>query len=161
MIVTGVIEVTGDRCAVRWDAPPGPRIFVISDTEKIKRILVSGFAEGVYGKAPMALEQYHDLFGTSIFGSNGDAWLAKREFVKPLFTPDHLRASIPVFDKYICDLIAHVDGQSSRTSVDVQDLMSRFTMAAFGAIGFGAQLDCIEHADNQFGKSLDYVQTAM
>ena len=68
-----------------------PQVVFVSNPEALKRLLQTGFTEGVYGKGAFLRAQFRDLFGEGIFNSNGGVWKAHREFAKTLFTPDHLR----------------------------------------------------------------------
>ena len=71
--------------------PIAPQAVFVAHPDMLKRVLQTGFMDGVYGKPPFFRKQFADLFGNGIFNSNGAVWKAHREFAKTLFTPDRLR----------------------------------------------------------------------
>ena len=73
------------------------------------------------------LPQFFDLFGKGIFNSNGATWRAHREFAKSLFTPDHLRSVLPVFERYAERMLHQWDTLAVKT-IDVQDYFMRYTV---------------------------------
>ena len=58
-----------------------------------------------------------ELFGHGIFASNGAHWKAHREFAKTLFTPDHLRTTVPVFERHARTLVSCLE---KKRTVDMQ-----------------------------------------
>jgi cytochrome P450 len=88
------------------------------------------------------LLQFFDLFGKGIFNSNGATWRAHREFAKSLFTPDHLRSALPVFERYAERMLHQWDTLAVKT-IDVQDYFMRYTVRRLLAPHLSSSSSCL------------------
>ncbi|EIW81963.1 cytochrome P450 monooxygenase pc-3 [Coniophora puteana RWD-64-598 SS2] len=106
-----------------------------TEPEYIKAILASQFNS--FAKGPELFEQNKTLLGTGVFNSDGDTWKFHRSMTRPFFSKDRI-GHFDIFDR-------HADDALSRTAlrlaeglpVDIQDMVSRFTLDSATEFLFG------------------------
>ncbi len=105
-----------------------------------------------------------ELFGSGIFGSDGDAWRTQRKSAANIFTLRLLRDDMtPVFVAHGNQLIRRLTKAAhSHTPVEMQDLFFRHTMSSFCQIAFGEDLHLLDRDEQHpFAKAFDLGQYLM
>lgn len=132
-----------------------------TDPRNVKHILSSKFEN--YIKPPQLVALFRDVFGEGIFVANhgkhsqdkGETWFQQRKLATGIF-------SLRIFQDFIettvvekADVLVKLlkaDGKR-----DIQELFFRFTLDAFGIIGFGVDIDSL-HGSAPFASAFDEIQ---
>ncbi|KDQ49960.1 hypothetical protein JAAARDRAFT_611408 [Jaapia argillacea MUCL 33604] len=108
---------------------------VTTEPEYIKTILSTDFHNYVKGERfQYAMES---VLGSGVFNADGDMWKFHRSMTRPFFTHDRI-SHFDIFDRHAEDAIARMkDRFESGYAVDIQDLISRFTLDSTTEFLFG------------------------
>ncbi|KAG2139813.1 cytochrome P450 [Suillus bovinus] len=109
-------------------------IFTVEPSH-IKTILVSDFEN--YVKGDKFKNSMSSVLGTGVFNSDGEMWKFHRSMTRPFFSHDRIR-HFNIFDLHAENAISQMKARfRSGYPVDVQDLMSRFTLDSATEFLFG------------------------
>ncbi|KAF8665619.1 hypothetical protein AX16_000075 [Volvariella volvacea WC 439] len=110
------------------------RLFT-TEPEYIKAVLATQF-EG-FGKGPWFIRQMDSLLGTGVFNSDGEMWKFHRAMTRPFFSKDRI-SHFDIFDRHAMDALSQLSARLKEGyPVDIQDLVSRFTMDSATEFLFG------------------------
>ncbi|KAG5986128.1 hypothetical protein E4U43_005649, partial [Claviceps pusilla] len=101
----------------------GRRIIVTRDTEHIKAVLTSKFAQ--FGKGPQFHQIWEGFLGDSIFTTDGKQWQASRALIRPMFARERVR-DLEIFSRWTDTLLEHIPRDGA--TVDMCDLFYRMTL---------------------------------
>jgi len=161
-------EVTEIHPTVQFSLPFAPCFYWTSDPSVIKRILQTGFREGVYEKSPFMMNHFKDFLGKGIFSVSGDQWKSKRKMASNLFRHHNLRSYVSIFSKnsqslveVVRNIAARNDEVYQKRGIDFQDYFMRYTLDSFCEIGFGLNIKSIHSTESAlvFQRAFDFVQT--
>ncbi|KAG2139814.1 cytochrome P450 [Suillus bovinus] len=109
-------------------------IFTVEPSH-IKTILVSDFEN--YVKGDKFKNSMSSVLGTGVFNSDGEMWKFHRSMTRPFFSHDRI-SHFNIFDLHAENAISQLKARfRSGYPVDVQDLMSRFTLDSATEFLFG------------------------
>ncbi|KAK8236960.1 putative cytochrome 52A4 [Phyllosticta capitalensis] len=131
----------------------GQRMIFTADPENIKAILAAQFHD--YGKGERFNIEWHDFLGDSIFTTDGDAWYQGRQMLRPLFLKDRI-SDLEVHEKHVQILLSHLGGDGQ--TVDIMDLLFRFTLDCATEFLFGRSVDSQENPSVEFADAFAKVQ---
>lgn len=156
--------------------------------EQINLIPDKPFQRVIWGKPPMiwagsvkncehvlkSVKTYHlpqdrqeifkELFGKGIFASNGPEWKLHRKAGSHIFTMNNLR------DLMSETFIKHGNGSltqvldsaiTNKITVDLQNLLFRYTMDCFSTIAFGEECNTLGAKEVGFARAFDSCQNNM
>eukprot|EP01126_Amoeba_proteus_P052089 TRINITY_DN6265_c0_g1_i2.p1 TRINITY_DN6265_c0_g1~~TRINITY_DN6265_c0_g1_i2.p1 ORF type:complete len:457 (-),score=79.32 TRINITY_DN6265_c0_g1_i2:146-1516(-) len=99
------------------------------------------------------------LFGDGIFHADGDIWKTQRQQSQPLFAKASLDSMHSVFvekAKILCSILD--ESARGKSTVDLQSLFLKYTLDAFGCIGFGTEIGSLTSDSMVFPKHFDAAQ---
>ncbi|KAK7516144.1 putative cytochrome 52A4 [Phyllosticta citriasiana] len=131
----------------------GMRMIFTADPENIKAILAAQFQD--YGKGERFNREWHDFLGDSIFTTDGDEWYQGRQMLRPLFLKDRI-SDLEVHEKHVQILLEHLGGDGQ--TVDIMDLLFRFTLDCATEFLFGRSVDSQENPSVEFADAFAKVQ---
>lgn len=122
---------------------------LVRDASLVHRMLVADFASfhdrGVY------CNPQYDPLSENLFAMSGNRWKTMRSKLTPTFTLGKLKAMLPIIvdegDRVSSYLAATADDENV---LDVQDLMSRYSLNVIGSVIFGLEVDTISNPDDDF-----------
>jgi len=130
-------------------------IVVTRDARNVEHMLKLNFENYPKGDVPYAV--LHDLLGDGIFNTDGGSWMAQRKTASQMFTANRFKHHIwRVVEKNVGKVLQVLESQSE--SIDIFNLMNRFTLDSIGEIGFGTSIGSLEHPESPFLKSFDEAQ---
>lgn len=113
------------------------RIFT-TEPEHIKLILASDFDH--YEKGAATAKLMDPLLGVGVFNSDGAMWRFHRGMTRPFFSKDRI-SHFEIFDRHATDAIKQVKERVRQGyAVDVQDVVSRFTLDSATEFLFGMDI---------------------
>jgi len=138
-------------------APLGHNCVVTTNPKNVEHILLHNFKN--YPKGPIMRIIFHDLLGEGIFNSDGQEWLHQRKITSQMFTAklfkEHIWGVVRQNAKKTRNILQAVEHGKS---LDVFNLMNRFTLDTIGEIGFGKCIGSLEDPSSPFLKSFDAAQ---
>ncbi|XP_043697556.1 cytochrome P450 86A2-like [Telopea speciosissima] len=133
-------------------------VTVTCDPKNLEHVLKTRFDN--YPKGPTAQAVFHDLFGESIFNSDGDTWLVQRKTAALEFTPRRVRETIArwvnrAIKLRFCPILKTAQVESM--TVDLQDLFLRLTFDTTCGLAFGKDPQTLYPGlpENWFGSAFD------
>ena len=106
-----------------------------TEPEYIKAILASQFNS--FAKGPELFEQNKTLLGTGVFNSDGDTWKFHRSMTRPFFSKDRI-SHFDIFERHADDALRQTAQRLAEgLPVDIQDMVSRFTLDSATEFLFG------------------------
>lgn len=148
-------ELHGDTIVVSFPAQP-PLIDTI-DPRNVEHILKLKFDN--YVKGNWFRDRLVDLLGDGIFNVDGAAWFHQRKTASRMFTQNQFKTHIWRVVKRNCAKVVHLLRDSPPdTTVDMFNIMNRFTLDTIGEVGFAKSIGSLENADSPFLKSFDMAQ---
>lgn len=139
----------GDRL-VDWLADGGQTIdfrtlwtshIVTTQPHYIKMVLSTHFEEYEKGEELRAILQ--SLFGTGVFNSDGELWKFHRSMTRPFFSRERI-SDFELLDRHADMAIEKMKRRFKEgTAVDIQDLLSRFTMDTATEFLFGQDVKAL------------------
>ncbi|KAI8992351.1 cytochrome P450 [Pilobolus umbonatus] len=136
-----------------------PQISTV-DPRNIEHILRTNFKN--YVRGPEMNTNVHDVLGQGILNSEGENWKSQRKTASFIFSVKNFRDIFTdVFVKEMKVLDAHILDKAAKnhTPIDFQETIFKFTVDSFVYLGFGVQINAIQHEKPvPFAESLDYLQ---
>ncbi|PPR03000.1 hypothetical protein CVT24_012329 [Panaeolus cyanescens] len=111
------------------------KLLYTTEPDHVKAILATQFES--FDKGPMFSDQMDSLLGEGIFNADGEMWKFHRAITRPFFTKER----ISDFDIYTRNCDKSLDEVRKRLgegySVDIQDMIGRFTLDSASEFLFG------------------------
>eukprot|EP01087_Luapelamoeba_hula_P021355 TRINITY_DN743_c0_g1_i3.p1 TRINITY_DN743_c0_g1~~TRINITY_DN743_c0_g1_i3.p1 ORF type:complete len:434 (-),score=51.99 TRINITY_DN743_c0_g1_i3:159-1460(-) len=126
-----------------WGLGPLPSYTIItSNPENAKHFLTTNFENYERNND---VWRFGKLFGQGIFASNGVQWQFHRRTARPLFTKVSVAEMLPHFVNHGQKVIKILgDAATSKQTIDLQDLIFRFTLDSICTIGFGHNINSLD-----------------
>ncbi|EFJ10273.1 hypothetical protein SELMODRAFT_128482 [Selaginella moellendorffii] len=142
--VTGILVQTGGTFTFIVPWIPSLNVVVTSDPQNVEYILKTNFANFPKGKILRA--GFHDLLGSGIFNSDHNTWLLQRklaslEFYTKSFRDLTARSVQRLVHRRLLPILRHAAATSA--TIDLQDVMLRFTFDNICILAFGADPGCL------------------
>ncbi|KAJ7123185.1 cytochrome P450 [Mycena epipterygia] len=107
----------------------------------IKAILATEFSN--YWKGPTDSHRGHTLLGTGVFNTDDEMWKFHRSMTRPFFSRERI-SDFDIFDKHANDAISQAAARLQQGyAVDIQDVVSRFTLDSATEFLFGKSADSL------------------
>ncbi|EJF60519.1 cytochrome P450 [Dichomitus squalens LYAD-421 SS1] len=123
--------------------PFGHRMLYVFDPTALHHIIVKD--QQIYEEAAWFIKFNRLRFGPGLLATLGDAHRKQRKMLNPVFSPNHMRRIIPIFDKVGRKLQRAVEGQirghNGPVEVDMLVWMSRTALELIGQAGLGYSFD--------------------
>ena len=129
------------------------RFIFTADPENVKAILATQF--GDYGKGELFHEDWKHFLGDSIFTTDGAAWHASRQILRPQFVKTRV-SDLEIFENHISKLICQISPTGDE--VDISALFYRFTLDSATDYLLGRSVDSLSNADTGFAAAFADVQ---
>ncbi|GBP34294.1 Cytochrome P450 6B2 [Eumeta japonica] len=135
---------------------------VIRDPELVKAILVTDFAH-FYPRGLNPHKTVIEPLLKNLFFADGDLWRLLRQRLTPAFTSGKLKAMFPMIVERAEKLqeIA-LETASTGKTINIRELMARYTTDFIGACGFGIEADSLNDENSTFrklGKRIFHIST--
>eukprot|EP01134_Creolimax_fragrantissima_P003165 CFRG3165T1 len=133
-----------------------PITFITSDPAVVEHVLKTNFTS--YAKGHRFHSIFECLLGDGIFNADGMTWLHQRKIASYMFSvkkfKDHMDA---VFQNHAEKVVAKLETcVGNSTTIDIQDLMYRYTLDSITSIAFGESLHTLESSTPiKFASSFD------
>ncbi|CAI5491185.1 unnamed protein product, partial [Closterium sp. Naga37s-1] len=124
---------------------PGLNEVVTANPKNLEHILKTNFAN--YPKGPNFQTNFEDLLGHGIFNSDDDVWRQQRKTASLEFSQRSLRdlMMVSIQEELLQRFIPTLEvAAMTRTPVDLQDILLRYTFDNICRIGFGVDPGCLE-----------------
>mmetsp|Transcript_46245 Transcript_46245/g.91659 ORF Transcript_46245/g.91659 Transcript_46245/m.91659 type:complete len:561 (+) Transcript_46245:120-1802(+) len=132
-------------------------VVVTTDPRNIEHILKTNFDN--YPKGKNMTHRFFDLLGRGIFNVDGQEWYHQRKTTSHMFTAkifkEHIWAVVLRNSAKLCNILQGVEVDKS---VDVFNLMNRFTLDTIGEVGFGKCIGSLDDPSSPFLSSFDRAQ---
>ncbi|OBT66685.1 hypothetical protein VE03_03950 [Pseudogymnoascus sp. 23342-1-I1] len=148
--------------------PASQRVILTADPENIKAILATQFSD--FGKGKPFHNDWKAFLGDSIFTTDGDAWHASRQLIRPQFIKDRV-SDLHTFEKHVQTLMTAIanggvegmpgvatDGVAQGRVVDVSDLFFRYTLDSSTDFLLGSSVDSLRTPVQEFAEAFGEVQ---
>jgi cytochrome P450 len=135
--------------------PLVPRIVLTVDPANVEYILRHNFDN--YIKGPNLTKKMQDFLGDGIFNANGHQWKIQRQVASHMFTNNGLKEMANVFVKHgleVVKLLLELPNTKDN-SIDLQNLLCRFTLDSIGEIAFGTNFDSLHKEDFPFAQAFN------
>jgi cytochrome P450 len=138
---------------------PFQATYVLVDSpQNVEHVLKTNFENYVKGK-DFFISRMTDLLGNGIFNADGSVWHHQRKTSSQMFTQKKLTNHIWSTIERNCDKVVDVLLRTpSRCTVDMFNIMNRFTLDTIGEIGFARNIGSLDNADSPFLKAFDKAQ---
>ncbi|KZS95288.1 cytochrome P450 [Sistotremastrum niveocremeum HHB9708] len=139
VVLLELLESSGHRTAnarMLW----GNQIFTLDENVE-KYVLATGFDK--FKKAVVVKEAFSSFLGEGIFNVDGDLWKTHRATARPFFIRERI-SDFEIFERHAQTALGLIKASGS-TPVDIQELLSRFTLDAGGSFLFGTELNTLSH----------------
>ncbi|GAB9470732.1 hypothetical protein Gpo141_00007969 [Globisporangium polare] len=126
-----------------------PPAIVFSDPQAFEDILKTHFWS--FEKGEDLHETFFELVGDGIFAVDGESWSMQRKTASHLFTLRELRDTMAaVIERHTAMLSGVLDRfAADKKQFDLFALLNKFTMGAFCDLGFGVDITCLEHEQEE------------
>merc|ERR1719436_1564234 len=139
-----------------WDLPMQPPLIITVDPANVEHILKGNFEN--YPKGSLFGPRMFDLLGDGIFNADGALWHSQRKTSSKMFTANKFKNHIwKVVDRNSAKVVK-ILCESGDSSIDMFNVLNRFTLDSIGEIGFGADIGSLEKPDSPFLQSFDRAQ---
>ncbi|KAK7060019.1 cytochrome P450 [Favolaschia claudopus] len=119
----------------------GDRAIFTTEPEYIKALLATDF-DG-YWKGPDAHLASRSLLGSGVFNTDDEMWKFHRTMSRPFFNRERI-SDFDLFDRHSNDALTRLNQRLSEGhAIDIQDLVSRFTLDSATEFLFGKSVDSI------------------
>jgi len=136
------------------EGPAGGSVVITRNAKNVEHILLHNFQNYPKGKVMHLI--FHDLLGDGIFNADGREWLHQRKTTSHMFKErlfkEHIWAVVQRNAKKTRQILL---ATTSGASVDVFNLLNRFTLDTIGEIGFGKSIGSLEDPSSPFLNSFD------
>jgi cytochrome P450 len=138
---------------------PFQATYVLIDSPKnVEHVLKTNFENYAKGE-DFFISRMRDLLGDGIFNADGSNWYHQRKTSSQMFTHKKLTNHIWTTIERNCDKLVGVLLRSpSQCTVDMFNIMNRFTLDTIGEIGFARDIGSLDNADSPFLKAFDKAQ---
>ncbi|KFX86186.1 hypothetical protein O988_09724, partial [Pseudogymnoascus sp. VKM F-3808] len=156
------------NCYTVEGRPASQRVILTADPENIKAILATQFSD--FGKGKPFHNDWKAFLGDSIFTTDGDAWHASRQLIRPQFIKDRV-SDLHTFEKHtqvLMNAIANggvqgmpgvaTDNIGQGRVVDVSDLFFRYTLDSATDFLLGSSVDSLRTPIQEFAEAFGEVQ---
>ncbi|XP_047259154.1 cytochrome P450 94A1-like [Capsicum annuum] len=115
-------------------------VVCIKDPSNVKHILKTRFNN--YHKERTVIEAFSDLFGKALFLSDGAEWKSQRQILQHYFDPKEFHAYTSIVEEELSSRLVPFLSNAEKTAstIDLQDILRRFTFDSVCQIGFGFDL---------------------
>ncbi|GBP59918.1 Cytochrome P450 6a2 [Eumeta japonica] len=125
---------------------------IIRDPELIKSILVTDFMY-FHKRGLNTHDEVIEPMLKNLFFADGDLWRLLRQRMTPAFTTGKLKAMFPLIVERAVKVQDLADkAAKTGATVDVRDLMARYTTDFIGACGFGINMESLDDENSVFRK---------
>ena len=142
-----------DLGLLRYFMPP---LIITRDPRNVKYMLKTKFNNFAKG------ENFHtiglDLLGDGIFNVDGEMWFKQRKTASQMFTANRFKQFIWKVVNKNCHKVISLLKESHGTTLDLFNVLNRFTLDSIGEIGFGTTIGSLENPDSPFLGSFDAAQ---
>ncbi|KAG0278084.1 hypothetical protein BGZ95_004750 [Linnemannia exigua] len=129
--------------------PGSGRSIMVNNPDVLEHVLKTNF--WAYEKGPLLQESMADLLGQGIFGADGNLWKWQRKLASHIFNVKAFRDyTSNVFVRESQIVSDYFDTIAERgTTVDVHDILLRFTLDGFGEVSFGQSFGCLDNPEGE------------
>jgi len=126
-------------------------VFVVCDPELIKNVLTKDF--GSFHDRGFVVDEDNDPFSANLFNLEGVRWKMLRAKLSPTFTSGKIKGMFPLILE-CCDQLNECIQERIKTnsSVEMQDLVIRFTTNVIGSCAFGMNCNSLKNPNSEFYK---------
>lgn len=130
-------------------------VLIVLDPELAKNILIKDFSHFT-DRSTYVIDEKINPLSDHLLHMKGEKWTNLRSKISPAFTSKQLKMIFPILKltaTNLEDTLKH--SEQFRNSIDIQDLMERFTINVIGSVAFG--LDCyslFEDKNNIFRRNV-------
>ncbi|KAF9180890.1 hypothetical protein BGZ51_009641 [Haplosporangium sp. Z 767] len=132
-----------------YSLPGLGRSIMCSDPAVLEHVLKTNF--WAYEKGPILRESMEDLLGEGIFGADGNQWKWQRKMASHIFNVKAFRDyTSNVFvqeSKIVADYLDTIAEKG--TTVDIHDILLKFTLDSFGEVSFGKSFGCLDNPEKE------------
>jgi len=137
--------------------PTMPPIIETIDPRDVKHVLKTRFDN--YVKGTEFHDRLHDLLGEGIFNVDGHSWYSQRKTAGRMFTDSKFKNHIWSVVHGNCEkLVNLLKQQEGKGTIDVFNIMNRFTLDTIGEVGFGRTIASLHNAESPLLQSFDRAQ---
>ncbi|KAI5776675.1 cytochrome P450 [Geopyxis carbonaria] len=136
----------------------GQRIILTADPANIKALLATQFHD--FGKGEAFHHQWAAFLGDSIFTTDGAAWHGSRTLLRPQFVKDRI-SDIHCFERHLRRMMALIPDDGGVATVDIQDLLFRFTLDTATDFLLGESVDSLGTPRVAFAQAFAEIQAHM
>ncbi|KAI0160334.1 glycoside hydrolase family 20 protein [Xylariaceae sp. FL1272] len=147
----------------------GRRIIFTADPENIKAILATQFSD--YGKGEPFHREWQEFLGDSIFTTDGHAWHASRQLLRPQFSRERI-SDLHTFESHLDILFQAIanggplNGPDQKVDLsagngkplDICDLFFRYTLDVSTSFLLGKGVDSMRMPREPFAEAFNEVQ---
>ncbi|KAI1335890.1 glycoside hydrolase family 20 protein [Xylariaceae sp. FL0016] len=162
-LMEGLPDYTGEGRVL------GRRIVFTADPENIKAILATQFAD--YGKGAPFHAEWHEFLGDSIFTTDGAAWHASRQLLRPQFSRERI-SDLDCFESHLDTLFKAIANGAALNGADqlvdmeagngkpieISDLFFRYTLDVSTEFLLGREVGCLSNPREPFAEAFNEVQ---
>ncbi|KAG0365159.1 cytochrome P450 [Gamsiella multidivaricata] len=125
------------------------RTIMVNDPACLEHVLKTNF--WAYEKGPILRESMEDLLGQGIFGADGEHWKWQRKMASHIFNVKAFRDyTSNVFVQESNIVANYLDTIAEKgTTVDIQDILLKFTLDSFGQVSFGQSFGCLDDPEKE------------
>jgi len=124
---------------------------VIADNELVKTILLKDFT--YFTDRGQYCDREGEPLTANLFNLEGAEWKALRSKLSPTFTSGKMKQMFGLVKECVHDLYDHLQEQAkSGASIEVKDIMARFTTDVISSCAFGLQSNSFKFPDSEFRK---------
>ncbi|KAI2628979.1 cytochrome P450 [Xylaria nigripes] len=147
----------------------GRRIIFTADPENIKAMLATQFPD--FGKGELFHREWKEFLGNSIFVTDGEAWHASRQLLRPQFTKERLsdlhtmEAHLQTLFRAIAnggalngpDQVVNIEAGNGKP-LEISDLFYRFTLDLTTSFLLGKSAQSLTNIREPFSEAFNEVQ---
>ncbi|CAJ2500951.1 Uu.00g038040.m01.CDS01 [Anthostomella pinea] len=162
-LMEGVPDWTGEGRVL------GRRIVFTADPENIKAVLATQFHD--YGKGAPFHREWSEFLGDSIFTTDGPAWHASRQLLRPQFSRERI-SDLDCFESHLETLFKAIanggalngPGQEvdmaagNGKPLELSDLFFRYTLDVSTSFLLGKDVQCLTNPREPFAEAFNEVQ---
>jgi fatty acid omega-hydroxylase len=154
-LMTKYHEVHGENVLILL--PMQPPMIETTDPQVVEYILKTNFENWIKGS--WFRERLSDLLGDGIFNVDGHKWKAQRKTASWMFSHNQFRNHIwRVVDRNCHKVRGLLRDVKPGETVDMFNVLNRFTLDTIGEVGFGKNIGSLENASSPFLKAFDRAQ---
>lgn len=128
-------------------------VLMVTDLDLVKSVLVKDFDHFV-DRRSFKIEG-EPVFNEMLVFLSGQKWKDVRSALSPSFTTGKMRRMFECFNKCGKSFVTCVKQQTKENGykVEVQDVVSRFSIDVIGAAAFGMETNSLSNKDSEFAKN--------